>query len=203
MACRALCVAVLLSCLPAAGCGTVVNVVKPGPDQGGSGKLPFGGVRHDLWSIERATSGEYAFKSCPQSEAEHYRQLALMLGCAADLPFSLIGDVVTWPYTASYSFINQPVPAPPLAQAPVDGPPQAYFRPENKEPELNTPEKAASSNHWNAYVTMLLQTQPLVAAACSGYFLAPPTYETPPQLPMTLPIPRKETPKGKLPARQP
>jgi hypothetical protein len=35
-----------------------------------------------------------------------------MLFCAVDLPFSLIGDIVTWPYTVSYSFINQPIPTP-------------------------------------------------------------------------------------------
>jgi hypothetical protein len=37
-----------------------------------------------------------------------------VLFCAADLPFSLVGDIVVWPF-AVYNFINQPVPAPPVA----------------------------------------------------------------------------------------
>jgi uncharacterized protein YceK len=105
MAFRASCVALLLSSLPIAGCGTVANLVKPGPEEGG--KSPFGGVRQDVWRIKMAAS-----------ESELYRQVALRLLCAADLPFSLIGDVVTWPYTATYSYINQPIPTPPVIQAP-------------------------------------------------------------------------------------
>src|SRR5262245_36612899 len=41
MAFRTLCVVLLLSSLPNAGCGTVANLVKPGPAMGG--KTPFGG----------------------------------------------------------------------------------------------------------------------------------------------------------------
>ena len=50
-----------------------------------------------------------------------------MCFCAADLPFSLLGDIVTWPYTAAYTFINQPTPVPPLALAlaPAANRPQA------------------------------------------------------------------------------
>jgi hypothetical protein len=44
--------------------------------------------------------------------------MALMLFCAVDLPFSLLGDVVTWPYTCSYTFINRPVALPPLTFTP-------------------------------------------------------------------------------------
>jgi hypothetical protein len=50
-------------------------------------------------------------------KSEQYPQRALLLFCAADLPFSLIGDVVTWPYTLAYSYINQPIPTPPVLQA--------------------------------------------------------------------------------------
>jgi len=122
MAFRAMSVALLLAALPIAGCGTVANVVKPRPD--GSGKDPFGGVRHDLWCIRQAASGEIGLRTHPKSEANQYPQMIIMLFCAADLPFSLIGDVLMWPYTASYSCINQPVPIPPVILAPVEDQPQ-------------------------------------------------------------------------------
>jgi uncharacterized protein YceK len=113
MAFRTIYVALLLSSLPSAGCGTIANLVKPGPE--GGGKSPFGGVKHDVSCIE-ATNGEC---DCgPSSKPEQYRQVALKVFWAADLPFSVIGDVVTWPYTATYSYINQPIPIPPLRQGP-------------------------------------------------------------------------------------
>jgi hypothetical protein len=64
-----------------------------------------------------------------------------MLFCAADLPFSLIGDVLTWPYAAAYSFINQPIPTPPVTPALAEGRPLIPSAPENKEPEKKTPDK--------------------------------------------------------------
>jgi uncharacterized protein YceK len=112
MAFRAICVALLLSCLPSAGCGTVANLVRPGPEEGG--KSPFGGVREDVACIKKATNGELGFRTLPKSDSEQYPQVVLMLFCAADLPFSLIGDVVTWPYAVAYSYINQPIPTPPV-----------------------------------------------------------------------------------------
>jgi uncharacterized protein YceK len=125
MASRAICVALLLSTLPIAGCGTVANLVRPGPEQGG--KSPFGGVRQDVWCIQKAADGDFGVRAHPKSESEQYPQVALMLLCAADLPFSLIGDVVTWPYVVAYSYINQQIPVPPvtLANPPVtQGPAQ-------------------------------------------------------------------------------
>ena len=122
MAFRAICVALLLSSLPIAGCGTVANLVKSPPEEGG--KSPFGGVRQDVSCIKKAANGESSFSTHPKSESEQHPQVALMLLCAADLPLSLIGDVVTWPYTAAYSFINQPIPTPPVTQAPAEVPPQ-------------------------------------------------------------------------------
>ena len=113
---RAICFALLLSSLPLAGCGTVANLVKSRPEEGG--KSPFGGVRQDVRCIEKASNGECGFGTHPKSESEQHPQVALMLLCAADLPLSLIGDVVTWPYTAAYSFINQPIPTPPMTLAP-------------------------------------------------------------------------------------
>lgn len=85
---------------------------------------PFGGVRQDVKCIEKAANGEFGFRSHPKAESEQHAQVALMLFCAADLPFSLIGDVVTWPYTVAYSCINQPIPVPPMTQALAEGPPQ-------------------------------------------------------------------------------
>jgi uncharacterized protein YceK len=112
MAFRAIYVALLLSILPSAGCGTIANLVRPGPEEGG--KSPFGGVRQDVACIKQATNGELGYRTHAKSESEQYPQVVLMLVCAADLPFSFIGDVVTWPYTVAYSYINQPIPTPPV-----------------------------------------------------------------------------------------
>ncbi len=109
MAFRAIRVALLLSSLPMAGCGTVANLARPGP---AGGKIPFGGVRHDVSSINQTANRE---SGCTP---EQYRRVALRVFCAADLPLSFIGDVVTWPYTVTYSYINQPIPTPPIRQAP-------------------------------------------------------------------------------------
>ena len=112
MAYRAISFAILLFSLPIAGCGTVVNLAKAPPE---GGKSPFGGVRQDVYCIKNAPTGGSGCGSQPTPEP--YRQLARKLGGAVDLPFSFVGDVVTWPYTASYTFINQPVPVPPVAEA--------------------------------------------------------------------------------------
>ncbi len=130
MTARTIAVALLLAILPMAGCGTAANLVCLPPAEGG--KSPFGGVRQDMWCIENAANGDFSCRACPESEPKQYPQVALLLFCAADLPFTLIGDVVTWPYAAAYSFINQPIPtppvlgppAPPMLQAPVENGPQ-------------------------------------------------------------------------------
>lgn len=111
MAFRAICLALWLSILPIAGCGTIANLARPGID---GGKLPFGGVKQDVGSIQ---TGEVGFRTHPKSTSVQPSQAALSLFCAADLPFSFIGDVVTWPYTATYCYINEPVPTPPILQA--------------------------------------------------------------------------------------
>lgn len=116
MAFRAICVALLLSSLlPSAGCGTVANLAHAGTD---GGKIPFGGVKQDVGSIEKAENREFGFRTHHQSASVQTSQVARMLLCAADLPFSFIGDVVTWPYTATYCYINQPIPTPPVRLAP-------------------------------------------------------------------------------------
>jgi uncharacterized protein YceK len=116
MAVRALRVALLLSSLPIAGCGTVVNLSKSHPEEGA--KVPFGGVSQDVRCMQKAADGGGGCSTPAKSEAAQCRQAAVMLFCAADLPFSFLADVVTWPYTASYTYINQPIPVPPLTQAP-------------------------------------------------------------------------------------
>jgi uncharacterized protein YceK len=112
---RAIRVALLLSTLPLAGCGTVANLARQKPGEGGVS--PFGGVHQDVACIQKAANGELGFRAHPKSESEQYPQRALVLFCAVDLPLSLIGDIVTWPYTASYTFINQPVANPPVLVA--------------------------------------------------------------------------------------
>jgi uncharacterized protein YceK len=139
MAVRAICVALLLSTLPIAGCGTVANLVKQRPGKGGV--TPFGGVRQDVSSIKKAANGEFGefgFSTHPKAGSEPHPQVALMLLCAADLPFTAIGDVVTWPYTAAYSFINQPIPIPPPIPA-ARRQPQTF--PLEALPELPEPRK--------------------------------------------------------------
>jgi uncharacterized protein YceK len=132
MAFRAICVALLLASLPSAGCGTVANLANSHPEEGGTTPFggvkkdlsclknagPFGGVKKDLSCLKNAGNGESACKPVPTSESEQYRQAALKLFCAADLPLSAIGDVVTWPYTATYTYINQPTPTTPVTLAP-------------------------------------------------------------------------------------
>jgi uncharacterized protein YceK len=142
MAFRAIWVALLLSTLPSAGCGTVVNLVRQRPEQGGVS--PFGGVRQDVSGIEKAANGESGFWTHPKSESKQHAQVVPMLLWAADLPLSFIGDVVTWPYTAAYTFINQPIPVPPVTPAqPIPGVPGTQapgeVRPQNSSPELMPP----------------------------------------------------------------
>src|SRR5690348_17176346 len=113
---RTICVAVLLSSPLCAGCGTAANLVRQRP--GAGGVSPFGGVRQDMWCIRKAASGEFGVRAHHKSDAEDYPQVALMLLCAADLPLSFVGDLVTWPYTATYTYINQFPPVPPTIIAP-------------------------------------------------------------------------------------
>ena len=94
-------------------------------------------MRQDVSCIHKAANGEFGVRTHPKSEPEQYPQVALMLLCAADLPFSLLGDVVTWPYAVAYSYINQPIPTPPvaLATSPLPQAP-AESQPQTSPPEL-------------------------------------------------------------------
>lgn len=120
MAFRTACVALLLSCLPIAGCGTVANLARHGSEEGG--KVPFGGVIHDLQSIQEAGNGEQVSTTPLKLRSGQTARVEQMLLCV-DLPFSLIGDVVTWPYTWAYSVINQPTDYPPITIADPAYPP--------------------------------------------------------------------------------
>lgn len=97
-----LCLGMMLAILPTAGCGTVANLARPGVTHGG--KIPFGGVKHDRQQIADAE----AAGSVGKAHALAYK---------ADIPLSFVGDVITWPYTATYTFINAPVPVPPIMPA--------------------------------------------------------------------------------------
>src|SRR5262245_35690118 len=81
MALRAVGVALLVSTLPVAGCGTVVNLSKSHPEAGA--KIPFGGVRQDVRCMEKAQNGGVGCKTCTKSELEPIRQTVFLLGCAA------------------------------------------------------------------------------------------------------------------------
>lgn len=110
---RTFCVAVLLSSLPIMGCGTVANLASSGPI--GSGMTPFGGVHHDVEGMQAGTNIDTDNKL----DLEQPSLIARRLLCAADLPFSCVGDVVTWPYVAAYAFINDPIPIPPVGHLPT------------------------------------------------------------------------------------
>jgi hypothetical protein len=140
MAFRAIRVALLLSSLPVAGCGTVANLARQQP--GAGGVVPFGGVKQDVYCIQKAAGGEVCFRGQPKSDSEQYPQRALMLVCAADLPLSLIGDLVTWPYTVVYTFINQPIPVPPVVVAPPIAPPTIPLVPATPPMPIPVPPEA-------------------------------------------------------------
>jgi hypothetical protein len=91
--------------------------------------------------MKKAANGELGLGTHPTSEPEPRPQVGPLLLCAADLPLSLVGDVVTLPYTAAYSCVNQPVPVPPFVYATAQGPPQAPLGAVIKEPEEKAPEQ--------------------------------------------------------------
>jgi uncharacterized protein YceK len=137
MAFRTIRVALLLASLPVAGCGTVANLANQKP--GAGGVAPFGGVRQDVACLQKAANGEVCFRGHPKSDSGQYPQRALMLFCAVDLPLSLIGDLVTWPYAVSYTYINQPVPNPPVLIADPPPPPAVPAQPAAPPMPIPTP----------------------------------------------------------------
>jgi hypothetical protein len=114
MTSHAIRVALLFSVLSAAGCGTAANLVGAGPRK----KVPFGGVQHDKRCLSKVRDGELNLGwGGHEWEPQPHQQMGLMVLCAADLPLSLVGDVVTWPYARTYSYINQPTDYPPIGVA--------------------------------------------------------------------------------------
>jgi uncharacterized protein YceK len=81
-------IAIAFLTLLGSGCGTVANTVWFIPEEGG--KRVYGGVKVDLQvareALERPVPG---------------KPLA-GLWCLIDLPFSLVGDTITLPYTIPY-----------------------------------------------------------------------------------------------------
>lgn len=122
MTVRAIRAALLLSLLPTAGCGTVSNLAQTSSEKGG--RVPFGGVNRDLACLHKA-GAEPGLGVYHKAESEPYPAEVLTLLCAVDLPLSLVGDLLTWPYTAAYTTVNAPVPVPPLVlvDAPTARPP--------------------------------------------------------------------------------
>jgi uncharacterized protein YceK len=129
MACRAIRVAVLLPALSAVGCGTAVNLVGAGPGK----KVPFGGVQHDVRCLTKATD-EFDAGARHPSGAKPHSGAAFQFLWAADLPLSLAGDLVTWPYTKAYSYVNQPTDYPALLVEPAPATPLLPVAPESVTP---------------------------------------------------------------------
>ncbi len=153
---RVVCVVLGLTILPLTGCGTTANLMRLYPEQ--NGKIPFGGVKQDMWCLAMAANGESNCCPGPVAGCNEVSPRAAMFWCAVDLPFSCIGDLLTCPYVMGYRFINQPIPIPPVPQVqlfPV-AKPQPYpikatnpsysntkqpdtKQPDTKQPDTNTP----------------------------------------------------------------
>ena len=94
--------------------------------------------------MKKAAARDFSFGTHAPAGLKQPPQVVPWLLCAADLPFTFVGDIVTWPYTASYTSINQPIPLPPLTRAPhlpvatvpAEGLPQAP--PSESLPEFRT-----------------------------------------------------------------
>ncbi|MFO0796582.1 MAG: hypothetical protein U0804_03840 [Gemmataceae bacterium] len=113
MTSRAVCVALLLSALSATGCGTVANLAGAGP----GAKAPFGGVAHDVRCLNGASAGHSGVGPL-EADGMTGPRVGSMILCAADLPLSLVGDALTWPYTRAYTCVNEPTDLPPILVAP-------------------------------------------------------------------------------------
>ena len=79
------------------GCGTLYNLPPPGPapflGPGDHGSRTYGGVREE-WEVLMG-------KNNTQDYDRIYRMVAAPF-LALDLPFTLIGDTITLPYTLAY-----------------------------------------------------------------------------------------------------
>ena len=112
---RALCCVLLLSVVSATGCGTMANLAHSNSDEGG--RIPFGGVKRDMAAIHNPSGNEPGPITHRKHQSEQYPHEMLTFLCAVDLPFSLVGDLLTWAYTSAYTTVNAPVPVPPITFA--------------------------------------------------------------------------------------
>lgn len=118
MSYRMLGMALVLTSLSTVGCGTAVNLVRHGSE---GGKVPFGGVQHDLDTFHETQAAAPTTAMGDTTTLTHFVNLGRRIFFVVDLPLSLIADTITWPYTSAYTFINEPVALPPILQAPPDG----------------------------------------------------------------------------------
>ncbi len=130
---RALCCVLLLAVLSATGCGTMANLAHSNSEEGG--RIPFGGVKRDMAAIHKSSGEESGPVTHRKRQSEQYPHEMLTFLCAVDLPFSLVGDLLTWAYTSAYTTVNAPtitfadapatlpLPAAPLATKPTAVPP--------------------------------------------------------------------------------
>lgn len=106
--------ALLLTVLSTTGCGTVANLADT--NTGNGGRIPFGGVKRDAAVLHSTGDGPTLIAHREFGVAHSQHMLRFL--CAVDLPFSFVGDVATWPYTAAYTTVNEPLPAPVLFAGP-------------------------------------------------------------------------------------
>src|SRR5262249_2075224 len=109
-----------------------------------------GGVRYDVSRVQQANADAEARRT---SDPGGFTRAALALPWAVDVPLSVVGDVVTWPYTAAYTCINAPVPGPTFFPAPPPVVPPPLPAPAEAQPQASPPadgpkpgEKATSSD---------------------------------------------------------
>lgn len=131
---RAICVA-LLAALPASGCGTVANLSHTNPEEGG--RVPFGGVKRDLAALH-PPAAPVGPREHDTSDANYARRTSAVWS-AVDLPFSFVGDLVTWPYVRVYTIVNAPVPVPPVTFADPTGAPLQPLAPVPKPMPIPVP----------------------------------------------------------------
>ncbi|HJZ58580.1 MAG TPA: hypothetical protein VKE74_26805 [Gemmataceae bacterium] len=93
---RQLLIAVLLAtAILNSGCGTVVNLVRPGKEE-----KAFGGVRFDVDQIGKLVEGEPVSDgplATPGAGGGSVAAVVLLIGPFVDIPLSFIGDTLTYP----------------------------------------------------------------------------------------------------------
>lgn len=148
MTLRVVGVAFVLTALLTTGCGTMANVAMVHPDAGG--KRPFGGVHHDLNHIRSPQSCQNGACAAPHGQTSGTARTLLY---TADLPLSFVGDVLTWPYTAAFTWINEPVPVPMPMNSPQQSIPQtpALGQPTTPIETLPAPRNQGMSNAGNNF----------------------------------------------------